>query len=140
MGTSSDTHTHTHPHITIATTLCCTYAPSTVQLLKTYNTPNTAPRIDYRSARRGAKQQRNASPSFHSCAGANRPTDAGQQSPRGGDRRRPRYWPAHQLSIPRFESSHLIEVVQYFHAAIFRFHISSPCNCHEHYSDTFICH
>lgn len=42
--------THTHTHTLTSPPWCCahTHTPSTVQLLKAYNTPYTAARIDYR--------------------------------------------------------------------------------------------
>lgn len=71
-----DVFRHTHPHTTTTTTttLCCTYAPSTVQLLKTYN---TIPRIDYWPVEWEAMRMRKVSSSFCSCAVANRDTNAG---------------------------------------------------------------
>lgn len=58
-----------------------------------------------------------------------------KQSFGGGDRRRLRLQPAHQLSIRRTETSHLIEAVDISTRPIFIINISRPLNCHEHYCD-----
>ena len=65
-------HTYTHPH----TTATSTYAPSTVGVLKTYNT--VKPHIDYWPVARVVTCLRNASSSFRICAVANTTVGVGQ--------------------------------------------------------------
>jgi len=65
-------HKHKHPH----TTTSSTYAPSTVQVQKTYNT--VIPHIDYWPVGRVVTCLRNASSSFRLCAVANATVGVGQ--------------------------------------------------------------